>query len=167
MASQPYRIQIPSDQLRALLTAFGVVTPPALWELENSVQPVSIVDSRVALQALQTPLIWGIRQSAGEQTAAPANTRHFDTGQLAAGTWDIQWWLSAQADEAFRLKQRNAADAADVNSIWIGCRISGTNSMLRSMVFKVAVNERIVMENITAIGAGVESQAVVWATQLE
>ena len=162
-----FRIQVPSDALRALLTSFGVITPPALWELNNMVQPVSIVDSRVNINAVSTPRIWSIRNSAGEQTAAAANTRHFDSGQLAAGTWEAQWWLAAQADEAFRLIHRNAADAADINTMWIGCRISGTNSFLRTTIHKLAVNERLVMENITALAAGVESQAIIWLSQLE
>ena len=164
---EPYRIQIPSTELRALLTSFGVVTPPALWELNNTVQPVSIIDSRVNINAVLTPRIWTQRASAGEQTAAPIGTRHFDTGQLAAGTWEVQWYLSSQADEAFRLKTRNAADTADVNSIWVGARISGNSTMLHVMIFKVALNERIVMENITSLAAGVESQAVAWLFQLE
>ena len=64
---------------------------------------------------------------------------------------------------AWRIKQRDAADAADINSVWLNTRISGSNSLWFSWVYKVAVNERIVLENVTAFGAGVESQAVVFA----
>lgn len=162
---QPYRIQVPSDALRAILTSFGVVTPPALWELNNSVQPVSIVDSRVNINAVATREIWSLRSTAGELTAPLANTRWFDTGQLAAGDYSFQIFANCRADVVVRIIQRNAADTADINSMLQSLSV-GNSSWARQMVFTVALNERVVFENVAQPVAGSLCQAVAFSLLL-
>jgi len=157
---EPYRIQIPSDELRQLLLAFGVVTPPALWELNNSVQPVSIIDSRVNLNAVTSPAIWDVRSTLGGFVAAPAFTRFVDTGQLAAGNYEFIFMASTDQGEEFKMLLRDAADAATVTSERFHAPTFEPERWTE--IIKVALNERVVIENQTVMAAGVTAQCIAW-----
>lgn len=152
-------INQPTDEIRRLLEVLGIITPPAPWALSNVVSPVSIVDSRITLTAQTSREIWDSRHSAGELVNPAANTRWFDTGQLPAGTYSVQIEVGCRGAIQQRIKQRNAADAADVNQM-LKSTDAAAPAYSVSGIWKLAANERIVMENNAAPGAGVLCQGV-------
>lgn len=158
-------IQLPSAELQALIQLFGIYEAPARFGLAETVAPVSIVDSRITLSSQSTPTIWTLRATAGELTNPAANTRLFDTGALAAGIWmvDIHIAIGA-AGMVLRVRQRNAADAADIHSTLIS--LVSLSNYDRAYVFSVAENERVVLENNTAPGAGIVIQGIGYVTKL-
>jgi hypothetical protein len=163
--SNPRQIQLPSQNLRDLLSNFGIVSPPALWFLDDTLIPVSIVDSRVSFSAVQTALTYDARVTQGELAAPAANTNHADTGPLAAGTYQFAYLLTlagAAASVGFRIRHRNAADAADITSTLV--TTSNTISLMGSFVEALALNERVRIENSGA-GAGT-MQGVIWFKKL-
>lgn len=151
MPDAPHLIQNPSDELRALLTAFGVVTPPGLWFLHHTVQPVSIIDSRVDLTAVATPPVWDVRASNGEINNPVAGAELLDTGQLVAGNYFFEINAAMLGQERLRFALRNAADAADVYSDMIQNGGAGANSFYGTWIVKVATNERVVVRTVTAV----------------
>lgn len=128
--------------------------------LGDKVVPVSIVDSGINLSAITVAPLFGVPASAGEVVAPAANTRLADTGQLAAGNWTIFVIIGTTDQARFRLRRRNAADAAD---IWASMIVSpaGGGSLQVGGRFSVAQNERFVLEN-TLLGVGTY-QAVIFA----
>jgi hypothetical protein len=64
-----------------------------------------------------------------------------------------------------RLKQRNAADAADVNTLMVRYNMSPV-TYDAVFVYTLAQNERLVIENSFAVGAGIEVQGILWTKLL-
>lgn len=131
---------------------------------EPLVLPVVIIDSAgtpftatVSSQPLDIPT------SAGETTAPAANTRLFDTGQLAAGAWDVTIFVTVPETNAIHLRRRNSADNADIWAHRFQIANSQTFILIPNMRIVLRTNERIVVENIGAGGAGVVYQASIWA----
>lgn len=158
-----FQIQDPTTELRELLLRYGITTPPSTFFLTPLVSPVSIVDSRVAFTAQQAPVIWDTRASAGILTNPAANTRLFDTGALAAGAYNFQIWIAGatSATGFVRIKQRDAADAADVHQTLFRYSQNPAQHFF-NLVFRLGVNERVVAEVSAAPGAGIEVQGVAW-----
>jgi hypothetical protein len=163
----PYRIQQPFDELQLLIQELGIYDSPALFYLSEMVQPVSVVDSRINFITQSAPIIPALRSSAGELTNPAANTRLADTGQLPAGDYYVQMFLSGStlATGYVRLKQRNAADAADVNTLMVRYNMSPV-TYDAVFVYTLAQNERLVIENSIAVGAGIEVQGILWTKLL-
>src|SRR5438876_11576019 len=83
--------------------------------MSDLVLPVALVDTSVAINALQVLPAFGSPASGGELVAPAANTRLADTGALAAGTYTFTVWVGAsEGNTGLRIRRRNAADAADI-----------------------------------------------------
>jgi hypothetical protein len=152
----PYLIQLPLEELQQLIVDLGVVEQPARFGLSEVVSPVSLVDSRVTVDVNSVPWDWEAAQTQGEFTNAAANTRHVDTGALDQGVYDFLIYLSVGNTVGFRVKQRNAADAATVYSQVFTAGGASINRV--DMIFHLAQGERVVVDNTGATGAGILSQ---------
>jgi len=87
-----------------------------LWQLSNIVTPVAIVDSGVTLTANVNvgPQLFATE---GELFNAAIGALMADTGQLAAGDWEIQVHVTSDimaSPSAMEHQHRNAANAADI-----------------------------------------------------
>lgn len=157
----------PSGWLTAMAARLGI-NRFAQWIIREEVSPVAIVDSYVTLAATsQTPLL-GVPISAGELVAPAANTRLADSGALAAGNWALQLLVSAQEGMSYRLRRRNAADAADVWSMRfttgpVGATLADPFLQFSGR-FSVAAGERFVIENVIVGTGGITHQANIWLT---
>lgn len=156
------RIQSPT--WLALLTRFGIAYPPA-FDLNSVVQPVVIVDSSIPISVQAQDVLLGTPASAGEVANPAANTRLADTGALAAGNWTFscRWAQNLAAVSDWRIRRRDAADAADVWSSRMAWAASNGYGVLtfRSVIL---TGERLVIEN-TSSGVGGTFQASIFATQ--
>ena len=161
MASSP--IQNPSGWLN-ILTRLGI-TGAIRWTLSDSVIPVALVDSEVTLAAqVATPLV-GVPASAGEVAAPLANTRLADTGPLPAGAYSMTFWIgdneTAASLPSFRLRRRNAADNADIWAFRFA--LTGSVYTVAALRLLLAINERVVIENVGAANVGTTYQASIFA----
>lgn len=135
------------------------ITQFGQWLLNDVVSPVAIVDSSITLQATALSQLYGVPATAGELVAPGANTRLADTGPLAAGNYSVKI-LVGNGDAGggyIRIRRRNAADAAD---IWVW-RVPAAQIQVEGR-FSLANNERLVVENPVAGGAGVTFNACIW-----
>jgi len=160
----PYRIQQPFDELQSLIQDLGIYDAPAPFFLSEIVAPVSLVDTQVTINAQTAPVIPTLRSSAGELTNPAANTRLADTGQLAAGDYYVQFFITINAGYTglIRLRRRNAADAADVSTLLL----RGEAETVITIIETLADNERLVLENSAAPGAGIIFEGVIWTRRL-
>lgn len=156
------RIANPTGWLSAISQRLGIARFNE-WLLAETVAPVAIVDSYVTLASSAVPPLFGSPSTAGELVAPAANTRLADTGQLAAGNWTFTAIMtSGEGTGVFRVKRRNAADAADVWSLRFTAGQAGANQgipIIWTARVSVAQNERLVIENPVAGTAGVTYQA--------
>lgn len=130
------------------------------WLLDDTVVPVALVDTSIVLPATSLSPLYGVPSTAGELVAPAANTRLADTGQLAAGNWTVMAMVMVPEANTFRLRRRNAADAADIWSQRFGATAgAGAPTFVFVARFSVAQNERFVVENVGAGGGGVVYQA--------
>lgn len=159
-----WQIQDKPDVLQDLLISLGIYQTPAIFGLSPVVSPVSIVDSRIAIAAVVTAPVWDFRVTAGELNNPAANTRLADTGQLAAGTYEMLVQFTILGGLFIRLKQRNATDTADISSeaTWN----AGYYTYTITRIHKIAASERVVVENSLAPGAGNILQAIIWGRKL-
>ena len=155
-------IQLPSDELAALLNDLGVIQPPGALYLARTLQPVSIVDSRVSLEAVATPPEWDAEQSNGEQVTAVAGTILADTGQLAAGTYEFLFWSShtEAGTNGVRFQHRNAANSANISAHCFGLPNGG--NIITSKTYTLALNERVRILLVANAAAGAISQATIY-----
>lgn len=147
----------------SILTRLGI-TRFGRWYLNDTVVPVSIVDAgSVTFVATSVSPLLGTPASAGELVAPAINTRMADTLALPAGSYNFFLWLGAQeaARSMWRIRRRNAADAADIwSQQWTIGPYSSTTLQLRSTI---GTNERLVIENQIAGTAGATWQAGIFA----
>jgi hypothetical protein len=156
-----YKIQIPGE-LTDLLPLFGIVGPVFEWKLNDTVLPVALVNSQVTLSSTATPLLYTTTQSAGETAAPAANTRLVNTGQLNSGNYAFRISITSLETNSYRIRIRNAADAADIWSSLVG--VINTDTLVWDITWTLAQNERLVVENV---GAGaVNYQARVFYTTI-
>lgn len=135
------------------------------WTIQDQIIPVSLVDSDVVLSATTVAPLFGTPASGGELVAPAANTRLADTTGLAAGNWTFL--VLAGSGEttvslpAYRVRRRNAADAADIWSY----RYQSPGGSSFQLTFRTALanGERIVVENVAAGTGGVTYQASIFA----
>lgn len=165
-----YPIPNPSGWL-GILTKLGLTQSPR-FTLNDVVQPVALVDSEITLNAITVPTLYGTPASGGETAAPGAGTRLADTGQLTAGAWVCTVFFSsndngaAPNNLAWRLRRRNAADAAD---IWSFRFAQGTANVAWSPItlrLTFAQSERLVVETVGAATAATTYQASIFAVQL-
>lgn len=151
----------PSGWLSTLLSRLGINRLKDFL-LSDVVSPVALVDSYVSLTANTVPPLFGTPASAGEIGGPAANTRLADTGALPAGTYTFRVIGSHNENvtASFRVRRRNAADAADVWSIRIAIVTAAIDLEFRQTL---AANERIVFENVGAGGGGFTYQGAIFA----
>jgi hypothetical protein len=152
------QIQNPSAWL-GILNRLGIPRF-GTWRLLDTVQPVALVDSEITLNAsASTPLV-NVPASAGELTAPAANTRLANTGALGAGPYTMVFWVGVPEANTVRIRRRNAADTADV---WAHrWPLLGSSPLIFAVRLQLALNELVVVENITAGTAGAVYQCSVF-----
>lgn len=99
------------------------------------------------------------------QIAAPANTVHADTGQLAAGAYDIDLYISGNTNDALAwlIQHRDAANAANV-VLWQAIAMVAETPVLRqTFAYEFALNERLRILNASVITAGISTLAWIFA----
>jgi hypothetical protein len=135
---------------------------PFKWGLTDVVQPVTLVDSIVTLSAVAVQPLYGTPFTAGEQVNPAGGTRLADTGALAVGNWTFTVLMGGSVAMDFRIRRRNAADAAD---IWSHRTWTAVNSGLNALTIRLSMsaNERLVVENVPAGGAGNTYQCTIFA----
>lgn len=163
----PQLARITSTFFTDLINRLGI--RPAFdqgFMMTNTVQPVSIVDANISIPAIATTILMGAPFTAGEVAVPGANTRLCNSGALAAGNYYCFLMLASDELNWFRLRRRNAADAADIWSQRLrqGYSTAGIGVPMLSMGFFItlAASERIVVENINAGGAGTTYQGSLW-----
>lgn len=128
---------------------------------EPLVLPVAIVDAAaVSLSANVTPQTLGLPASQGIITAGAAGTLLADTGQLAAGNWNVEILVAGTEPAALSgnmvLARRNAANNADIWAQLIGSSFTASR-------ISVALNERIIVRINRIVGANIDYQASIWS----
>lgn len=105
--------------------------------------------------------------SAGIFVAAAVNTIHADTGALAIGTYDVQFYVTpgsqAQAID-WSMEHRDAANAANL-AVWNNTD-SGTQGRTfwkMTLGYELGTDERLRIKNDTVVGAGGRTYAVIFA----
>jgi hypothetical protein len=144
--------------------------PPEGFDLINTVQPVSLVDSDIALPVITTSQLLDTASTIGLQANPAINTVLADTMALPAGNYLITVLISMADDTvagAVALQRRNAANA---DNIWqhvfqsgIGTNIGTPNNLQLSLRVRLAVNERIRVMVYQATGATAKYQATIWS----
>lgn len=158
MASVP----IPAPTWLSLLSRLGIQRFGA-WALGDVVVPVALVDAASAnLNVTALAPLYNTPASAGELVAPAANTRLADTGQLPAGNYTFVFTMAAGEAALFRIRRRNAADAADIYTMLQRTTAQGSSYVFQ-MRLTMAASERMVIENPTVGGAGVLYHAAIFA----
>ena len=138
-----------------LLTRLGITVPGTSFDLQPVVVPVSLVDTDITIPTSTLPPAFAAPASAGEINNPAANTRMADTLALAAGNYYVQAMYSVTAGTInYRLRRRNAADAADIWSQTFAMG-AGSHDVFPGMVFTLAANERFVIEHVTGGVGGI------------
>jgi hypothetical protein len=147
-----------------VLRRLGITDPAIKFDLSSSVVPVSLVDSDIVIPTSTLPPLFGSPATIGETNNPAANTRMADTAALAAGTWFCQFIYSSTAGTInYRIKRRDAADAADVWSI-TQCNPAAAHDNQLTMHLTIAQSERLVIEHVTG-GVGGICQGAIFATK--
>jgi hypothetical protein len=141
--------------------------PPQGFELSSIVQPVSIVDSDIQLSAILSTLSMDLPATGGEITSPAALSVLADTGQLAAGTYNILAILGtdflAGGATSFRLQRRDAANAVNVWTQLMILQTSGAAFFVFSGTMRFLLNERLRIQN-NATTATNTVQASIWTS---
>jgi D-ribose pyranose/furanose isomerase RbsD len=147
-----------------LLSRLGVKPPPADgFDLINTVQPVSLVDSDIVLPVSGSSQLLDLPFTAGKQTAPGLGTVLADTLAQGVGSYQlfvqlsVDGLISAPAD--LEIARRNAANNAD---LWVMMApVGGGTELTLSWNIQVRVqlqaNERIVVR----VGAGNVAASVI------
>jgi hypothetical protein len=166
----PSLSQITANFFLGVINRLGVRPPPSeAFLLSNVVQPVSIVDSDVALAAVATSQLLDTPFTAGRLVAPAANTVLADTGPQPAGNYLIFLMLTvtdgAGVNE-FALERRNAANSANIWSHFFLTQGGAVSIVPLNLLFTFRIvlnlNERFRIENTTALSAGSPVQASIW-----
>jgi hypothetical protein len=140
--------------------------PPEGFELTSVVTPVSIVDSDISVPVISTTQLLDTPATAGEQVAPAPGATLADTGQLAAGTYNLMVTCSCDfltaGTLALRISRRNAADAADVWTQLLTIASSGSSYLLFQVSVRLLVNERIRLLTAGASPAGSTVGGNIW-----
>jgi len=139
------------------------------WFLSDTLIPVSIVDSDVALTAIVTPSIEVIH-STGVLVAPAAGTILADTGALAAGNYQFRMLCSVRDTtnaQDFQVQHRNAGNTANLKEEEIYADpLTGATNFLYSKTLTIATNERVRILNRLIVAAGARIQASIFRTSL-
>jgi len=168
----PQLARITATFFTTLINRLGIRPPfDQGFEVSNVVQPVSIVDSDIAIPTVVTPPIFGTPFSNGDQVAPAVNTVLADTGALVAGNWVFTYVVSFYDAGAtvtrVAIQHRDAANAAN---IWeqnnYTSSANGRCFEVWTLAKTVAAGERMRIINLVAGAAGTRYQGQIFALQL-
>ena len=97
-------------------------------------------------------------------TAATAGQTHADTGQLAAGIYDLVIslsWSRSSTDNNWSLRHRNAADNLDLTLLQPAFAGDAGGSLQFKYAYVFALNERLRIQIATASAAGERTNAFI------
>lgn len=158
LTEMPQLARITATFFTTLLTRLGVRPPfEEGYVLSNVVQPITIVDSDIAIPASVSLPTIGSANSTGDQVAPAVNTILADTGALAAGTYNLILTCgivnSTSSLRGVELARRDAANAAD---IWKARLMCNPNSGFDPIALRCScdLNERFVLRTGIIFGAG-------------
>lgn len=108
--------RIQSTNFQDLLTSLGITRNQIPFDLRSEVIPVVLVGGTVSFLASPTPA-YGVTDifTAGPLVAPIAGTVLADTGQLPAGTYTVQAFISMGDSNFIQFQWRDVANAA---SLW-------------------------------------------------
>lgn len=158
----PSLSQITANFFVNLITRLGVRPPPdSAFLLSNVVQPVTIVDTDIAIPAVTTTQLLDGAFSQGVQAAPGAAVLLADTGPQVAGNYNVLILVgspnAAGGGTDYIVERRNAANAAN---IWrqVGSLTNGTQGVIVALAFqaKLLLNERIRVETSTGGTGAIE-----------
>lgn len=139
------------------------------WLVSNVVQPVSIVDSDISLNAVSSTITLESPFTAGPLAAGTAaNTVHADTGAQSAGRYAVLIMFghdqAAGTYQCYLIQRRNAANAANIWEQQIAVS-TGMGATCLSLTLTLAAGERLrvinkVLSNFTT------EQASIWLQTL-
>ncbi len=133
-------------------------------EVLPAVLPVAVVDQPDFQVRTQQPLYLRGEISNANASSPAAGTVILDTGQLAAGDYDVQGYWTDQGvtvDYAALFSHRDAADAADID-LWVLRRdssIAGSFQKVMDFAIQLLFNERIRVSVTADPGVGATVQA--------
>jgi len=141
------------DQTIRDLQLMGTV---GLLNFSPEVVPVYLIGD-AGLTVSTTPITYESGEIFGEREANPgAGQVKSDTGQLAAGTYDVKAWMNGSisaglVDTRMELQHRNAANTATL-AVW-GLSFLGVCTAFESYEFSIniALNERLRVEYPSAM----------------
>jgi hypothetical protein len=164
----PFLARITNTFFVDLINRLGVRPPPPEgFELSNVVQPVSIVDSSVAITVSASPVLYNAPVSAGSLAAPAINTVLADTGNLAAGAHNYKVIISVHEEvtlDTIALQHRDAADAANIweQQIFLDPSFQHASYFEIEGADTFQLNESLRVILITASGAGSTFHANIW-----
>lgn len=140
--------------------------------LSNVVQPVSIVDTNVQFQAVQTSQTLGVPATQGI-IASPvgAGVLLADTGPLPVGIWSFFMMVSSDFGGSggygdFFLQRRDAANATNIWTQSLKIGRDGENQVVLGITSEIVANERIRLITNGAWTVGITAHANIWSKQL-
>lgn len=163
----PNEPQVRDPELEAeLVRTLSIVGPLGVLRVADIVIPTismgNVVEQTVAVRS---PVFGSTNVfSNGVQTAAPANTIHTDTGNLAAGDYDLQIYISPHTIESnvWFVQHRNAAGTANL-AVWVWIMPINGPPLYQTIGYNMALNERLRIVNQFAFSAGIKSVATIFA----
>jgi hypothetical protein len=165
----PSLTKITANFFVGLINRLGVRPPPEeAFLLSNVVQPVSIVDSDIALPAVVTTQLLGSSFSQGLAAAPVAGgVLLADTGPQPLGNFNVLI-LVGQNNTAggadFIIERRNAANAANIWRQVFATTTTAPSPFVFSAQVHLELNERIRV--ITEIGGTGDIEANIFLTQV-
>jgi len=156
----PSAVQIDSPELVArLIRDLSLIGQVGLLNLAPEVRPVYLVGDAGITLAVAGVIFEPGEVIDGFDSSMVAGQVLVDTGQLLAGTFDCQFWLSASLEtgvnsSALILEHRNAANDANVSRWALPVVDNHTNAMMLDVSLVVAANERFrVVNNVISTGS--------------
>lgn len=163
-ARDPQAVQLDFPLLVAdLISELRLIGGVGLLNFLPEVRPTYIVGSRAgALTVTAAPVIYLPAEIATGRTTNPAaNAVIVDTGQLAAGDFDVKAFMTAvgatMTRELIELQHRNAANSATINAWQMGMVGGATVHMEVDFSLTIATNERLrvlIGQTLTGICGG-------------
>lgn len=168
MARGPFLSSITATFFVNLINRLGVRPPPPDgFDLVNTVQPVSIVDSEAGIISADTSQLLDVPFSAGTQTNPGTGFVLADTGPQNAGNWLLFMLLQgidAGGNPSISVQRRDAANATNV---WVQQIIGTVTGSLQGLIpLKMRVvlqqGERVRLVTSGPTTAGSLFQASIW-----
>lgn len=148
----------------SLLNRLGCKPPPPEgFDLINTVQPVTLVDSDISLPVIATTMLCDVPATTGEQAVPGAGVLLADTGALPAGNYNVLITVGLKAVAGgcdFIVERRNAANAANVWRQVRNLNVNGLAMFEQQFQARLSINERIRVE--TAVGGTSTVEANIW-----